>query len=116
MESPVAWLKVENYVSVKDHVESIEAGFREEALEGLMEEVEEATARKEWGGRLAIGALAAIQEKGKVRVIHDGTHGVEVNHRIKVKDFVPCPGPADKRELLAETKLREEIGYSLPSL
>ena len=41
--------------------------------------------------RTAIAALAVIvedEEKGKKRLIHDATHGVRVNHRIKCRDKV----------------------------
>eukprot|EP00973_Karenia_brevis_P078328 10876185-Karenia_brevis.AAC.1 len=47
----------------------------------------------------AIGTL----EKGDntLRIIHDGTHGVRVNPRIKPKDQVRYPGIPEKRKILS---------------
>ena len=71
--------------------------------------------------RLAIASLGAI-EKGTlpdgtadVRVIHDGTHGVDVNRYIKVRDGSMFPTAADLKDCLrtqAETGL-PHLGLTL---
>ena len=51
-----------------------------------------------YGEHTAIAALAVIvedEELDKKRIIHDATHGVRVNHRVKCRDklrFSWCPG------------------------
>ena len=53
----------------------------------------------------AIAALAVIVEdeaNDKKRIIHDATHGVRVNHRIKCNDKLCSPGAREKKHLLRE--------------
>ncbi len=87
-----ALLQNPNYVSVEDHMDYVEKFFREEQDEGLMVELEESVVRERWGDRVAIASTAAIQERDKTRIIHDGTHGVQVNHRMKMADFLRNAG------------------------
>jgi hypothetical protein len=108
-----ALLKNPNYVSVADKVDLVQAMFEEEQAEGLMLEVDEAGVVKEWGDNIAIASIAAIQEREKIRIIHDGTHGVQVNHRIRVRDFCPMPSAAEKRLILQELRNRKKVGFTL---
>ena len=39
---------------------------------------------------------------GKKRMIHDATHGVRVNHRIRCRDKIRAPGPREKKQVLRE--------------
>ena len=58
-----------------------------------------------YGDHRAIAALAVIvedEDKGKKRLIHDATHGVRVNHRIKCRDKIRAPGAREKKQLLLE--------------
>ena len=55
-----------------------------------MEKMSPDTFRERFGENTAIAALAVIvedEEKGKKRLIHDATHGVRVNHRIKTLEL-----------------------------
>jgi hypothetical protein len=92
----------ENYRSVDPHLEKVKALFREEATLGWMEELPEDVARARFGTRLAIAALGVVEEKNKIRVVHDASHKVHVNHRIKVRDQIRCPGAGDIRTILRE--------------
>ena len=92
----------ENYQSVGPHLERVKALFREEAALGWMEEYPVDVAREKFGSRLAIAALGVVAEKDKIRVVHDGSHTVHVNHRIKVRDQIRCPGAGDVRAILQE--------------
>ena len=38
--------------------------------------------------------------KGKKRLIHDATHGVTVNHRIRCRDKLRAPEAREKKQLL----------------
>jgi hypothetical protein len=92
----------ENYQSVGPHLARVRALFREEAALGWMEEYPVDVAKKKFGARLAIAALGVVDEKDKIRVVHDGSHKVHVNHRIKVRDQIRCPGAGDVRTILQE--------------
>ena len=70
-----------------------------------MEKMSPDTFRERFGENTAIAALAVIvedEEKGKKRLIHDATHGVRVNHRIKCRDKLRAPGAREKKQLLLE--------------
>ena len=90
----------ENYTSARCQLSQIEAQFREEAELGAMREVDEADARAEFGDDLLIAAIGAI-DKGDTtfRVIHDGTHDVGVNPRIRARDQHRYPGAGELRRV-----------------
>ena len=55
--------------------------------------------KERFGEDTATAALAVIvedEEKDKKRLIHDATHGVRVNHRIKCRDKLRAPKPAKR--------------------
>ena len=69
-----------------------------------------------YGENRAIAALAVIvedEDKGKKRLIHDATHGVRVNHRIKCRDKIRAPGAREKKQTLLETLERGEVAFSI---
>ena len=90
----------ENYSSARCQTAQIEAQFREEAEPGAMREVEEVAARAEYGEDLLVAAIGAI-DKGDTtfRVIHDGTHDVVVNPRIRARDQHRYPGAGELRRV-----------------
>ena len=70
-----------------------------------MEKMSPETFRERFGENTAIAALAVIvedEEKDKKRLIHDATHGVRVNRRIKCRDKLRAPGAREKKQLLLE--------------
>ena len=72
--------------------------------------------RERFGENTAIAALAVIvedEEKDKKRLIHDATHGVRVNHRIKCRDKLRAPGARKKKQLLLEAMDRKERPFSI---
>ena len=90
----------ENYSSAKCQIAQIETQFRVEAELGAMREVEEEAARAEYGEDLLVAAIGAI-DKGDTtfRVIHDGTHDVLVNPRIRARDQHRYPGAGELRRV-----------------
>ena len=80
--------------------------FEEEENMGWMEEVADEVAKERYGPRLFVAALAVIQEKEKIRVLHDGTKDVQVNNRIRVRDQVRSPGAGELRALFREWQER----------
>ena len=91
-----------NYSSLEPYVVQVEALFREEAAEGWMVVLTDEEAKAEYGDKLHLAALAVISEADKFRVLHDGSNGIQINHRIKVQDQLRCPGPGEIRQILHE--------------
>jgi hypothetical protein len=53
-------------------------------------------AEERWGKDLYVGALAVIEEgEDKWRIVHDATHEIFVNHRIRVRDQLTSPMASD---------------------
>ena len=94
--------EVENYRSLKGYEEEVKKLFQEEERLGWMKEMSDEEARKEYGENLFLAGLAVVVEKDKFRVVHDGTHGVKVNSRIRVQDQVKSPTAGEIRTLMKE--------------
>ena len=102
-EPGLLWLP--NYGSASDHLDFAREKFEEETKEGMMEKLTMKEFEDKYGDHRAIAALAVIvedEDKGKKRLIHDATHGVRVNHRIKCRDKIRAPGAREKKQLLLE--------------
>ena len=113
-EPALAW--VPNYGSTRDHLDFAKAKFDEEIEEGLMEKMSPETFKERFGDNTAIAALAVIvedEEKDKKRLIHDATHGVRANHRIKCRDKLRAPGAREKKQLLLEAMDKKERPFSI---
>ena len=105
-------------MSAAEHEKYLTEHLDQEVAEGLMVKMEEEDFIQAFGENRAVAALAVLVEDevtGKKRVIHDGTHGVMVNHRIRCRDKVRMPGPREKRALLEEYEAGKQFG-SLKSL
>ena len=76
--------------------------FREEEKMGMMIEVTEQEARVLYpGDRLRIAAQGAIEKSDETfRIVHDATHGVNVNTELKVRDQVRMPTAGDGRAVM----------------
>ncbi|CAK9107239.1 unnamed protein product, partial [Durusdinium trenchii] len=113
--SSAVWQK-ENYVSAAEHEKYLTEHLEQEVAEGLMTKMGEETFVATYGEDRAVAALAVLVEDevtGKKRVIHDGTHGVMVNHKIRCRDKVRMPGPREKRTLLEEYEAEQKTVLSL---
>ena len=105
-----------NYVSAVQHVDHLRRHLEEEVQMGLVDKMEERLFEEEYGGNRAVAALAVLVEdevSGKKRVIHDGTHGIGVNNRVRCRDKVRMPGPREKREVLEELEESREVVMAL---
>ena len=92
-----------NYASAADRPDVLKRQFEQEVTEGLMIKTSLQQARAEWGEHLVIASLAAVEKdlaKDEWRVIYDATHGVNLNHRIRVRDQVRCPAWPDVSRIL----------------
>ena len=104
----------ENYRSVIGLVDEIEKQFKEEEAEGLMIEVEDGEARREYGDKLVVAALGALQKSDtSFRVIFDGTHGIKVNPRIHPRDQLRMPGMAEQSVILGLCRARGGVHFGL---
>ena len=107
---------VPNYSSVEEHVEFARAKFEEDIAEGLMLKMSLRDFKGKYGEHRAIAALAVIVEDesvGKKRMIHDATHGVRVNHRIRCRDKIRAPGAREKKQLLREMMEAKQVAFSV---
>ena len=105
---------VENYVSAELHADHVYKFFEDEISEGLMGKLQEEDFFSTFGQHTAVAALAVLEEKnGKKRIIHDATHGVRVNHRVKCRDKQRMPGPKEKFYLLSKYKAGNEVVFSV---
>ena len=113
-EPALAW--VPNYASIEDHKDFVRAKFEEDVQEDLMEKMTLGEFKARFGENRAIASLAVIvedEEKDKKRIIHDATHGVRVNHRIRCRDKIRAPGAREKKQILRELQANKEIAYSV---
>jgi hypothetical protein len=78
----------------------VQEQFLAEAKLGAMVEMRRVDAEKRFDN-LVIASLGAIEKKdGTYRAIHDGTHGINVNCSIRVRDQLRNPTAGDLRTLL----------------
>ena len=91
-----------NYKMLEPHKDEVRALFVEESRLGWMKEITDEEAKREYGEKLFVAALAVVQEPGKIRVVHDGSNGVHVNHRIRPRDQTRSPGAGELRTILRE--------------
>ncbi|OLP77770.1 hypothetical protein AK812_SmicGene42135 [Symbiodinium microadriaticum] len=113
-EASLAW--VPNYSSVEQHADFARAKFEEDVREGLMAKMSMGEFLERYGEHTAIAALAVIvedEELDKKRIIHDATHGVRVNHRIRCRDKLRSPGAREKKHLLTEHEEEGETAFSV---
>ena len=72
--------------------------------------------KAKYGEHRAIAALAVIVEDesvGKKRMIHDATHRLRVNHRIRCRDKIRAPEAREKKQLLREMMDARQVAFSV---
>ena len=79
----------------------------------MMEEVSDEVAERTWGKYLHIASLGVVVEKEKIRVVHDASHGVQINHRIRTQDQLRMPGAGEIRALLGEYRETGKTTFGL---
>ena len=74
------------------------AEVEEDIERGHVIRMDKQAAVEKFGGRLAVASLGAVPKElgsSKVRIIHDATHEVMINHRIRVRDRMRFSGGGD---------------------
>ena len=90
----------DNYVLAKDLAPEVQVQFEKEAALGAMRELDLETA-EQMLGPLSVASLGALAKKdGSYRVIHDATHGLAVNSKIRVLDQIRSPTATDVRRAI----------------
>ena len=92
-------------------MEFARAKFEEDVAEGLMLKMSLRAFKAKYGEHRAIAALAEDESVGKKRMIHDATHGVRVNHRIRCRDKIRAPGAREKKQLLREMMEARQVAF-----
>ena len=88
----------ENYRSAT--AEILETQFAEEVELGHMFSITLGEARKRWS-TVRVAAQGALEKsETEFRIIHDGTHGVNINNHIVNPNLQRFPGPAEQREIM----------------
>ena len=92
-----------NYKSAEENMEDIRRQIVQELHKGTVVSMTKSEAQRKFGNKLAVAALGAVPKEvgtSEVRIIHDATHNVEVNPRIRVRDQIRCPRIDDLDGLL----------------
>eukprot|EP00435_Cladocopium_sp_Y103_P063578 s369_g25.t1 len=109
-------LEKSNYMSAVEHEGHLREHLEAEVDMGLVTKMTDGDFESTYGDDRAVAALAVLVEDettGKKRVIHDGTHGIGVNNRIRCRDKVRMPGPREKRSVLEELAVSQEVVMAL---
>lgn len=87
-----------NYASVAEHSDWARAHMEEEVAAGRMIKLTKDQLKQRYGNNVAVASLAVLVSKGgiKKRLIHDGTHKVGVNHKIRCLNRQRLPGVHEK--------------------
>jgi len=106
---------MQNYESAELSAEQLEAHFRADEAKGLMICTTEAEAKRQYGEHsVLIAAMGAIMKpNGDIRPLHDGTHGIGLNNRIRIQDALHVPGPNEITEATAVAAENKEAVFAL---
>jgi hypothetical protein len=100
-----------NYRSAEENAEDIERQVMEEVEAGSIIAMRTEEAEEKYKDRLAVAALGAVpKELGSsvVRIVHDGSYSVDINHRIKVRDRMRFPMVDDAGGVLLQVEKEVE--------
>ena len=107
VDDPFKEVWCENYGSAVDNMEDIRRQVEEDIERGHVIRMDKQAAGEKFGGRLAVASLGAVPKEmgsSKVRIIHDATHEVMINHRIRVRDRMRFPGVDDLEAMVRQMK------------
>ena len=99
--------KAENYSSAVESMAQIKEQIEADLKKGFVSRMSRSEAESRYHGRLAVAALGAVPkdlESGEVRVVHDGSFSVDVNHRIRVRDRLRDPLVDDAEAVIRQVK------------
>lgn len=102
-----------NYFKGKeeDAARILEEQFKEEESEGRMTPLSAKEAIRRYPGdalRIAAQGILEKPDGGGYRIIHDGTHGVQLNNEICIEDRLENPGPRELATIMEVSKSQGE--------
>ena len=91
-----------NYQTAIGLEDILDKQFEEEAALGMCYKTSDKLAREQFPGTdLRIASIGAIEKSDEsFRIIHDGTHGVQVNNEARMRDRIRMPGPREEKEII----------------
>ena len=94
---------MKNYATAELSSDQLEEHFRKDEQLGRMIPTTLAEAKQEFGeDAVLLAAMGAIQKPdNSIRPLHDGTHGINLNNKIRILDRLEVPGPEEVIELVA---------------
>jgi hypothetical protein len=105
--------EVANYSSIVGALDTIREQFKLEEEMGHMYQLSDEEARSRFP-ELRVAAQGAIEKSdSSFRVVHDATHGVNVNNDLRVRDQTRMPSCADIRATLGEDSQVPGVHFSL---
>jgi hypothetical protein len=111
--------RCENYSSAKDFKAEVMITLEDQTARGQIAKMTEAEAISRYGDRLTIASLGAIEKSKRgdgtteIRIIHDGTHKVDVNKYIRVRDKIPFPLAPDVSRVIRHQAASNMPFYAL---
>ena len=111
------WLA--NYRSTANFLPQLRKALQADVDGGLIEKLTSTEARRRYGSKLRVGSLGALFKNFDaegvpvVRVVQDGTRGVDVNSRIRVRDQDVGPLPQDIKRV---TRAQADAGSEFSGL
>lgn len=104
-----------NYKSAVENAEGLLQKFREDEQKGMMfPTTVSALKARNPGSTVLVAALGAIVKPDKsVRPLHDGTHFVQLNNEIVIRDQLEYPGPHDATAAIREARETGEAVFSV---
>ena len=94
---------VPNYKSATEQMVALKKKIAEDVIAGRMIRMTYGEAKRRFGDKVLLGALGLVEEgPEKFRLVHDGTHLILMNNRIRVLDKVSSPMVNDLAAELAE--------------
>ena len=106
---------MKNYATAEMSSDQLEDHFRKDEQLGRMVPTTLAEAKQEFGAEaVLVAAMGAIQKPDNtIRPLHDGTHGINLNNKIRILDRLEVPGPEEVIELVAMAAEAKESAFCL---
>ena len=100
----------DNYISATAHLDMVRKHIEEDIEKGWISSLSLEEAKRTYGEELQIASLGAVpkdQQWSDVRVVHDGTHGIQVNSRIAQPNRMEFPQFDDLQAALRAFQMRD---------